>query len=277
MARKVKISQEQQEEQSQAFVLKSLREQHINEPTVFWKVGERVQRGAIAESIVTEILDGGKILKLHEVMIGSVGSKNAGERTERDDYVAWHDVHKFWTKADYDDMPTFTEDEDLRISYSQRSLDGVFTTYYHFGLDMEPDYQRGNVWTPDDKVKLIDSIFRNIDIGKFVFIHLPFVDIKTPTYEMLDGKQRTTALIEFLERKFTFHGLTYDQLHWKDRNHFDNYPISWGEIHSDRADEKITAEQKYRYFLRLNTGGKLQDPEHIKRVTVLWEAVKGKK
>ena len=50
---------------------------------------------------------------------------------------------------------------------------------------------------------LLDSIFKNIDIGKFVLIHLSdseWVE-RGFGYEILDGKQRLSALIEFYENK----------------------------------------------------------------------------
>ena len=67
---------------------------------------------------------------------------------------------------------------------------------------------RGNVWDIEDKVKLIDSIFNNIDVGKFAFIKVPYKD-NSPSYECLDGKQRVTALIEFYEGRFEYKGLKY--------------------------------------------------------------------
>jgi len=270
MARKAVKTPEQIDFERAAYALSALREETINEPTVQWQVGERVKRGNITEVYVDEILDNGKIIKLRQVNVDGEDSQFAGRVMESTDYVAWHELNKYWTVADYSEMPIFMEDQDLRIHYSQRDIFGVFVHYYHSGFNMDTDYQRGNVWTKDDKVKLIDSIFHNVDIGKFVFIHKKNIMEKV---EVLDGKQRLTALIEFKERRFTYQGLNYDQLHWKDKNHFDHYPISWGDVNSGNFSEP-TDEQKYRYFLRLNTGGKVQDPGHIKKVEALWKEAK---
>ena len=49
-----------------------------------------------------------------------------------------------------------------------QSLDQLFQNK----LFRIPDYQRGYVWEQEDKELLLDSIFKNIDIGKFVFIRL---------------------------------------------------------------------------------------------------------
>jgi uncharacterized protein with ParB-like and HNH nuclease domain len=39
---------------------------------------------------------------------------------------------------------------------------------------MNPEYQRGFVWKEEHKLKLIDSIFNGIEIGKMVFVRLPW-------------------------------------------------------------------------------------------------------
>ena len=43
----------------------------------------------------------------------------------------------------------------------QSSLESVMHVYYSFGLDMDVPYQRGYVWTEEDQVNLIHSIFNN--------------------------------------------------------------------------------------------------------------------
>jgi hypothetical protein len=46
-----------------------------------------------------------------------------------------------------------------------------------------------------------------------------------------------------------------------DRYHFKHYSAAIAET------ENLTKAQKYRYFLKLNTTGTPQDPEHMKKVT----------
>ena len=158
-----------------------------------------------------------------------------------------------------------SKNEDFHLSYSQRSMQDIFIKTYNHGIDMSPDYQRGNVWGLEDKVKLIDSIFNNVDIGKFTFIKLPFKS-ESPAYEILDGKQRITALVEFLENRFQYKGIFYKDLSLTDQDHFDGYCISYAE-----TSENITQKQKYKYFLKLNVSGHVQSKEHIEYVQKLYD------
>jgi hypothetical protein len=145
------------------FDLKRVREQWINAPTHLYRVGDRVVHGNITESHVIEVLDDGKVLKLHE----TVTENNYGRPYdhERDMYIPWHEVVPY---RDFSGDKPIKGDHVFRLHYSQRSLDGLVHMFYSFGIEMDPDYQRGLVWTLEDKQALIESIFEDVDIGKFV-------------------------------------------------------------------------------------------------------------
>jgi len=247
--------------------LRELREEHyIPEPPnyVRYEVGQRVQMGNIAKSVITEVIDGGKIYKLHQNCKDNHYGKIID--SERDMYVAWFDICPYHTLEELNSMENYTQEDTLRLSFSQMDLSSIFTRVYHFGLDMSPDYQRGNIWTMDDKTKLISSIYMHVDIGKFVFVALPFKD-HSPSYEVLDGKQRIIALTEFYESRFKFNGKYFKDLTYRDQDQFERHPISIADL----KEERVKLSDKYLYFLRLNTGGRVQEPKHMKYVEELYK------
>lgn len=132
---------------------------------------------------------------------------------------------------------------------------------------MNPEYQRGYVWELEDKQLLIDSIFNNIDIGKFAFIHLD--DKKWAEtgngYEILDGKQRLSTIIDFYENRFPYNGVYYNDLSAKDKNVFLNHHIVQGEVRG--ADRKAVL----KYFLMLNRTGKSMDQSQLDKVEKMLE------
>lgn len=246
----------------------------IPEPTVKYDIGTRVQYGAWDWSAILDVSEDGKIYKLFSVLWAT--KRNIPDHSEfKIHYEPWY----YFVPYNYEiskEMEKLTQDDDIHFSYQQRDIMALL--YYMFsehGIDLDADYQRGNVWTPEQKVSLIDSIFKNIDIGKFTVIRRPWGDHpnkpKTQLlYEMLDGKQRITAITDFYLGKFKYKGLYFRELHPFDRNHFKHYQISYAET------EPLTKEQKYRYFLKLNTTGTPVDPEHIKKVYEMWEKEKEK-
>lgn len=70
-------------------------------------------------------------------------------------------------------------------------------------LDLNPSYQRDNVWSTSDSQLLIDSILRGIPIPSIILTEVG----KDSKFQIVDGKQRLTAILRFigqhpLARKF---------------------------------------------------------------------------
>src|SRR5687768_14304864 len=68
-------------------------------------------------------------------------------------------------------------------------------------IDLQPDFQRGEVWTRPKKQRLIDSILRGWHVPP---IHL----VRRPSgyFDVLDGQQRLTAIRDFTQGQFPVKG-----------------------------------------------------------------------
>jgi hypothetical protein len=64
---------------------------------------------------------------------------------------------------------------------------------------LNPEYQRGEVWTRSQKQLLLDSLLNNIDIPK---VYLREIKKVTFEFEVVDGQQRLRSIFEYLENKF---------------------------------------------------------------------------
>ncbi|MGL5328466.1 MAG: DUF262 domain-containing protein [Peptostreptococcaceae bacterium] len=245
------------EEQILENSLNRLRDEYYHMPTPPTRrrlsVGDKVRIGNLKDCIVEEVLEDGKILLINYTKIDNNYGKPIENKNQRG-YWCWMDTLPLNNLISED---IFSVKDDIRIFYSQRQMYGLFTHAYHFGFDLNPSYQRGNVWGLEEKVLLIESIFNNIDIGKFTFVKPD--SILEPT-EVLDGKQRITTLLEFYEDRFQYKGKYFSELNWKDQNHITSYSINWGETSG------LTEQQKIKYFLKLNTCGKPMDKEHLDSV-----------
>lgn len=89
----------------------------------------------------------------------------------------------------------FVKEDNVRLDFSSNyqfsSSQVIPFRYWYITF-----YQRDYVWSQEDKESLIDSIFNHIEIGKFVLV---FKGYEGDMYEVLDGKQRLSALQEFLK------------------------------------------------------------------------------
>lgn len=232
-----------------------------NSATRNFEVGQEVVYGAHEKAVVIDKDETGLLYLIHcKYESTSTGSFSSQEKSfDKKYWQPWTDLLPKRNSEEIKNIPQFTERDDMRLSFYQTSLSSFDSIVYHFGIDIEPEYQRGLVWQLEDKQKLIDSIFKGIDIGKFVFIRRDF-DEKGALYEILDGKQRLTTIIEYREDRFRFNGLLFSELHPYDQSHIKGYHIATAEITNP------TKEQIYKYFLRLNTGGKPIDISHLQKV-----------
>lgn len=85
-------------------------------------------------------------------------------------------------------------------SYSTITI-SQFYEYYQLGkFNFNPSYQReGGIWKDSDKSYLIDTIFKNFPMPS-VFLEQKIENGKT-FYDVIDGKQRLTTIIGFIENK----------------------------------------------------------------------------
>ena len=134
---------------------------HSGDPSYRYEVGDSVSVGALKNCVVDEVCEDGRY---YGIKYGKDGACYG--------YWSWLDVRPIPTslEAKYaqKDSPLF------RMSFSNRSIESLLHMYYYFGVDMEPDYQRGSVWNDEDRTKLLDSIFAGREIGRFVFREVPY-------------------------------------------------------------------------------------------------------
>lgn len=74
------------------------------------------------------------------------------------------------------------------------------------GLDTQPFYQRGYIWSEDFKSKLILSITKGYPIGNITIRNLDTPNKKGAGKEVVDGQQRLTTITNFIDDEFEVKG-----------------------------------------------------------------------
>jgi len=261
--KELKISEEERIEQNLKNELKNLIDKLfiIPDPTYFYSIGEEVKIGNLENVIVEEVLEDGKIYKID---FSSTNNNYGNPITTHHHkmYIKWLDIRKI-----NNNKQSLVKNNDLKLSYSQGTMSSILSKAYYFGIDFNPEYQRDYVWELEDKISLIDSIYNFIDIGKFAFIYNEYYSSDFG-YQILDGKQRIRAILDYYEDRFKYQEKYFSELSRHDQNHLMEYPISYAEIRD------ITQEQILRYFLKLNISGKVMGKEQIDKVRKLLEEIK---
>lgn len=154
-----------------------------------------------------------------------------------------------------------------------------FDPYFVEDDGSKTHYQRGLVWTLEQKQALIDTVYRGLDAGR-VIIHDHGYDFAKKMQDrgfkdfaqrdVVDGKQRLTTLIEFHENKFPdSYGNFFGDLSPLAKIKFRSYDgLAYGEI-SSRTKEPLTKEEILSIFINNVVAGTPLDKEHLDYVKSL--------
>lgn len=125
---------------------------------------------------------------------------------------------------------------------------------------LDPEYQRRHRWSNERKSRLIESFLLNVPVPP-VFLY----ERDLARFEVMDGRQRLTALSDFYADKFSLVGLEYwpdldgrrySELPSKVRDGIDRRYISSIILLQETANTEIQAATlKKLVFERLNSGG----------------------
>lgn len=121
-------------------------------------------------------------------------------------------------------------------------------------LIIDPDFQRANVWTKNQGAELVESILMGIPIPTMYFF-----EMRDGKKQVVDGRQRITAILDFLNNKLIlkdlkilhqYNGYKFSQLDSKMQGIFEDYQLSFYIIQPP-TPERV----KYDIFDRVNRGG----------------------
>ena len=152
-----------------------------------------------------------------------------------------------------------TQAADLSLGSLAQMVDGK-------AIDTEPKYQRRHRWSIDKQSALIESFLLNIPVPP---IYL--AEDKLGKYSVVDGKQRLTAIADFmgnrlqltlLESMREVEGLTFQQLPEDLRNTLLIRPY----LRVITILKQSSPLLKYEVFIRLNRGGESMEPQELRNV-----------
>jgi hypothetical protein len=143
----------------------------------------------------------------------------------------------------------------MKLSASDPDIQTLVTRIKNGDIDLQPDFQRGEVWSESKKRRLIDTILRDWHVPP---VHT--VEIEGDKSEVLDGQQRLAAIRDFVNGDLTvdgtiepidpellfLNGFDYEGLPPHLRRRFDKFPIRLLRI----TDYK--PEEPPELFYRLN-------------------------
>ena len=143
-------------------------------------------------------------------------------------------------------------------------------------LILDPDYQRRAIWSVDKQTAFIESLYMEIMIPPIYVVEIPGEDILEETkYEVVDGKQRLTAVWDFIkgtlrlnERNLEYYadifgGKTFPEIREIEAEKTSQMLSSILDIYVITANSPEFT--KYDIFARLNRGAEKLKVNEIRR------------
>jgi Protein of unknown function DUF262 len=142
---------------------------------------------------------------------------------------------------------------DIDISNQNFTIQAIHKKYTYEEIELNPDFQRSEIWTSKQKSLLIESILINIPIPAF------YIDARVSgKWVVIDGLQRLSTIMKFLEDDFRMSeteyldlkGKTFSTLERKYQRRIEDYELSFNLVKPNTPTEIA-----FNIFTRINTLG----------------------
>ena len=169
-----------------------------------------------------------------------------------------------------EEVPSSSEEkrkllEKTKIVKQTWSILEIYQKVQSHKLILDPDYQRNPIWKPDKKTAFIESLYMGILIPPIYVVEIPGENILDGvSYEVVDGKQRLTTILDFIGNKFYLgHKALEYYSDWFSNKRFAQIQSEYSELTNAMLSSVldiyvITANSpeftKYDIFSRLNKG-----------------------
>lgn len=149
-------------------------------------------------------------------------------------------------------------------------------------LNLNPDYQRNNVWKDDKRTSFIESLFMGIIVPPIYVVEIqPENPLETVHYEVVDGKQRISTINDFLNHKFKlkssaleyysdlYGNMSFDKIYEKNSEEISAFLSQVLDVYVITANSPEFS--KYDIFSRLNRGAEPLYIDELRRS--IWHSI----
>ena len=143
----------------------------------------------------------------------------------------------------------------------------------NLGLNLDPDFQRGHVWTEDKQIAYVEFCLRDGQGSRtLLFNHPNWQGSYVGELVLVDGKQRLEAVRKFMRNELPVFGGNY-------LNDFDDPKFllrSGGCYFEFSVNTLKTRREVLEWYLQLNSGGVVHSKQEIDKVQNMLDNEKAK-
>jgi len=165
------------------------------------------------------------------------------------------------------DIPQVTRSGSWECDYSFVSaLEFVTEHQETMGLNIDPDFQRGHVWTESQQILWLQHHLRGGKSGRYIYFNHPgWMSNFEGEFVIVDGKQRIEAIRRFVAGEIKVFGAYFEE--YTDRKHHR------GSMNTLRlnVNDLPTRAAVLQWYIEMNAGGTPHADSEIARVLALYD------
>lgn len=169
----------------------------------------------------------------------------------------------------FSDIEQFIRSGSYEVDAPMDHLEGILAGWEKtYGLELNPDFQRGHVWTEEQQIAYLEFLFKGGITAKVIYFNSPAfgrtegnVDLDE-TILCIDGLQRLTSCLRFVRDEIKLFGHYYSE--------FKDTP-RMKQCLKLNMNCLGTRAELLQWYLQFNTGGTVHTKEELDRVRMLLE------
>jgi len=164
----------------------------------------------------------------------------------------------------FKDIPQYTSSGSYQVNMPFKyAVEWIENQIEELGLQINPDFQRGHVWTEEQQIKYIEYLLKGGQSARIIYFNHPgWMKNFKGDFVCVDGLQRITAVMKFMKNELPVFGTYYKD--FKDEIPFDIDLLF-------NVNNLKTRKEVLQWYIEFNSGGTVHTEDEINRVKELLE------
>lgn len=161
-------------------------------------------------------------------------------------------------------IPKFTRDGHWQADFDFKNLINFIDEHIEqYGLQLNPKFQRGHVWTEEQQIKWLEFFLRGGRTSRVIYLNKPDWHSKVNDgayndFVCVDGLQRLTAIRRFMNGEIPVFGSYIHEFEDKMNIARDSIKVNINDLKSEK--------EVLQWYVDMNAGGTPHTNEEIEKV-----------
>lgn len=150
---------------------------------------------------------------------------------------------------------------DVQIDFVKANIEDWTNPTAGAALEISPDFQRAHVWTEQQQISFVEFLLKGGDTSPILFNCKGWGINWEGPFQLVDGKQRLTALLRFLNNEIPAFGAYYKE--YTDSIRFADTRLQFW------VNNLKTRKEVLQWYLEINSGGTPHTAQELDKVKEL--------